>query len=199
MRTKALLVLALAVTIAPAAFADVILTFSSPVTMVSFYSSEPTTNPLTATAYGNSVTTVSVASGNGVGAVTSLSGANVTEVDFSGAANHYVLDDLTYMVGNSTYTINFDDPSFNQLDPVGAFYSFMPGAPTFSGNAWILQYPHYNYTDFPYHSSPNVIVEAFFLPPPPPPPPQVPEPGTLVLFGSGLISVAGTIRRKWMA
>ena len=32
-------------------------------------------------------------------------------------------------------------------------------------------------------------------PPPPPPVPQVPEPGTLVLFGSGLLGIAAAIRR----
>lgn len=199
MPRKVLLVLALAAALAPTAVADVVLTFSVPVTMVSFYSSEPTSDPLTATAYGNSVTSVTVASGTGLGAVTPLSATGVTEVDFSGTANFFVLDDLTYMVGSNAYTIDFDDPSFNLYSSVGSFYSFMAGGPTFTANTWILQYPLYNYSDFPYHSSPNVIFEGYYLPPPPPPTPQIPEPGTLVLFGSGLISAAGVIRRKLMS
>lgn len=31
----------------------------------------------------------------------------------------------------------------------------------------------------------------------PPPPPQVPEPGTLALFGTGLLAVAGAVRRRF--
>ena len=201
MRTKVLLVLALAVVVAPAAFADITLTFSSPVTMVSFYSSESTSLPLSVTAYGNSVTTVTAASGTGSGTVTmfGVSGvAGVTVVDFSGTVNHYVLDDLTYEVGNTQYVINFDDPSFGPFNTVGSFYSFMAGGPSFGANGWIDHYPLYNYPDYPYHSSPNVLFEGYPLPPPTPPP-SVPEPGTLLLFGSGLISAAGAIRRKLMA
>ena len=33
-------------------------------------------------------------------------------------------------------------------------------------------------------------------PPPPPPPPPVPEPGTLALLGSGVVGLAGVLRRK---
>ena len=32
-----------------------------------------------------------------------------------------------------------------------------------------------------------------------PPPPKVPEPGTMVLFGSGLIGLAGTLRRRFLS
>jgi hypothetical protein len=44
----------------------------------------------------------------------------------------------------------------------------------------------------------GAIVEStqFSQPPPPPPPPTVPEPGSMVLLGTGLISVATRLRRK---
>lgn len=193
MRIKVLWVVVLALAVAPAAFADVVVTFSSPVTMLSFYSAEPT--PLTATAYGNGVTTVTVNSGYGHGAVTSLYGTGVTELDFAGTVNGYVLDDLTYKVGTNTYVINFDDASFSQYNAVGNFYSSMAGGPTFSTYTYILQYPYYNYTGYPYDSSPNVVFEYYYQAPPPPPT-TIPEPGTLALFGSGLMSVAGLVRRK---
>ncbi len=201
MRVKVFLVLVLAVVVAPAAFADVILTFSAPVNFVSFYSSEPNAMPLTVTAYGNSITTVTVASGQGVGVVTPFAASGVTELDFAGTPNFYVLDDLTYMVGGNTYMLTFDEAALQSFIPVtvGSFYSAMAGGPTFGLNGQTLHYPNYNYTDFPFHSGPDVLYEGYYLPPPPPPQPPIPEPGTLVLFGSGLISAAGVIRRKLKA
>lgn len=196
MRIKVLLVLALAVAIAPTAFADITVYFSTPVTMVSFWSSEAA--DMTATT-NNGVTTGPLNSGLGSGFLTSFSDTNVTSIVFSGATGSFVLDDLTYMVGGAptggptaptklgplspdpqtTYTLTFDDAGLTQFTAVGSFYSGLGGGPTFSPNALILP----GTTDFPSESSPNVLG-------------TVPEPGTLVLFGSGLISLAGVLRRK---
>lgn len=195
MRFKVLWGLALAVAMAPVAAADIIVTFSTPVTMVSFYSAEP--YDLTVTT--NNGFSVTVNSGYTLGAVTPFSDTNVTMLDFAGtdsngdpSADYYVIDQLVYMIGNTTYTLTFDEAALTPFSVIGSFY---PGV-TFSPNAWIYTVGQYNDFGYPPYSNPNVAAEVFYLPPPENP---VPEPGTLVLFGSGLMSLAGVVRRKWMA
>ena len=53
----------------------------------------------------------------------------------------------------------------------------------------VLTYPNYNWGGYPYESYPNVIDEL---------PHATPEPGTLMLFGSAALGLAGVIRRKLM-
>jgi hypothetical protein len=45
------------------------------------------------------------------------------------------------------------------------------------------------------NDAPQDLIGMAVLPPPPPPPP-IPEPGSMVLLGSGLIAMAGAIRRS---
>lgn len=194
MRHRLVFGLLVAIATTPVAFADITINFSSPVNTVSFYSSEP--YDLTATPNGNSLLSVTANSGNYAGAVTPFADTAVTTVDFSGAPDYYVIDDFTYSAGNSTYVLNFDDPALVQGDSVGSFYAGMPGGPTFSPDAVILTYPNYSYAAYPYESSPSVIYEGS---PGPSPTPAVPEPGSLLMFGTGMVGLAGLLRRKLMA
>lgn len=194
MRIKVLWAVALALAIAPAASADIIVTFSTPVTMVSFYSSEP----YDLTVSTNNGVSVTVNSGYTLGAVTSFSDSNVTTLDFAGtdyngdpSGDYYVIDDLTYKIGDVTHVLSFDEAALTPFAVIGPFYSGI----TFSPNAWVYTVGSYNDSGYPPHSNPSVAAEGYYLAPPP----SVPEPGTLVLFGSGLTSLAGLARRKWMA
>jgi hypothetical protein len=152
---------------------------------VSFYSSEPL--DLNATTNGISGLNLTVNSGYGLGAITPFADSNVTRVVFSGVPNWYVLDDFIYSVGGNTYTINFDDLAEGAF--VSGQYSAWAGHPVFSataGNAAvILTYPNYNFGGYPPASYPNVIYEG-----------PAPEPGTLAMLASGVIGVAGMLRRK---
>lgn len=186
MRLKVIPLLAVALVIAIPAFADITVTFSSPVNFVSFYSSEPYT-----LSYNDGVTSGSVLSGYTLGTVTTVNDAGVTSIDFSGTPNFYVLDDLKYSVGGVTYTLGFDETILQNCGcSIGAFYSGMPGGPVFSTNADILTYPNYNYTGYPYESFPDVIYEG------PTEHGATPEPTTLVMLGSGILAAAGVVRRK---
>jgi len=189
MRLKFLLVLAIAVAFSSVAFADITVTFSSPVSMVSFYSSEPYNLTLT----DNNGTSMTVNSGYTFGAITPFVDTGVTSLDFSGTPNFYVLDNLVYSVGGINQTLTFDETALQNCGcSVLGFYSSLPGGPVFSNNADILTYPNYNYVGYPYLSSPDVVFEGGVNHGP------VPEPGTLVMFGSGILGLAGVVRRKLM-
>ena len=187
MRFKLALVVVAAMLLSTAAYADIVINFASPVSTVSFYSSEPF--DLAATTNGTTGLNLTVNSGFAAGAVTAFADTNVTRVDFSGTPGWYVLDDFSYSTGGVTYTINFDNLS------EGAFltgqYASLAGRPVFSatgGNAaTVLTYPDYNFAGYPYASAPNVIFEG-----------PAPEPGTLAMFASGVFGVAGILRRKLM-
>lgn len=190
MRMKLLVFAAMALALSSVAYADIVINFSSPVSTVSFYSSEPFN--LTATTNGTTGLNLTVNSGYALGAVTGFADTNVTKVDFSGTPNFYVLDDFTYSVGGSTYVLNFDT-IFPQGRAVTTQYAGWAGGPVFSGTggnqAVILTYPNYNYSGYPYESFPNVIFEGVPFAP-------APEPGTLAMFGTGVVGLAGLIRRK---
>lgn len=195
MRSKVLWVVGLALALVPAASADIIVTFAAPVTMISFYSAEP--YDLTVTT--NNGVSVTVNSGYTAGAVTPFSDTNVTMLDFAGtdfngdpSADYYVIDQLVYSIGDTVYTLTFDEAGLTPFSVIGSFY----GGVTFSPNAAIYTVGQYNDLGYPPFSNPNVAAEVYYLAPPDNP---VPEPGTLVLFGSGLMGLAGAVRRKWMA
>ena len=179
MRLKVALVAVAAMLLSTAAFADIAITFSSPVSTVSFYSSEPT--DLAATTNGTSGLNLTVNSGYTLGAVTPFVDSNVTRVDFSGVPNFYVLDDFTYSAGGNTYTINFDNLAEGAF--VTGQYAGWAGHPVFTASAGnaavVLTYPDYNWAGYPPASNPNVIAEG-----------PTPEPGTLAMFGSGVIGLA---------
>jgi hypothetical protein len=46
-------------------------------------------------------------------------------------------------------------------------------------------------------TSEDITLQPGVTPPPPPPPAPVPEPSTLLLLGTGVLSAAGTIRRRF--
>jgi hypothetical protein len=189
MRLKFLVILAAALAVASPAFADITVNFSSPVSMVSFYSSEPFNLTLT----DNNAVSVTVNSGYTFGAITPFADAGVTSLDFSGTPNFYVLDNLVYSVGGVSYTLTFDEAALQNCGcSVLGFYSGMPGGPVFSNNADILTYPNYNYTGYPYLTIPDVVYEGGVSHGP------TPEPGTLVMLGSGILGLAGVARRKFM-
>lgn len=187
MRLKVALVAMAAMLLSTAAFADIVITFSSPVNTVSFYSSEPV--DLAATTNGTNGLNLAVNSGYGVGMSTPFADLNVTRVAFSGTPGWYVLDDFTYSSGGNIYTLDFDN-----LAP-GTFvtdqFAGWAGHPMFNatpGNeVVVLSYPNYNWTGYPPKSSPNVIYEG-----------PAPEPGTLLLLGSALAGSLGVVRRKLM-
>lgn len=187
MRLKVALVLLAAMVLSTAAFADITISFASPVSTVGFYSSEPV--DLMATTNGAADLNLTVNSGYGVGVVTAFADTNVTRVDFSGTPGWYVLDDFSYSVGGNTYTINFDNLAEGAF--VTGQYATWAGHPVFgatAGNAAaILTYPDYNWVGYPPNSYPNVIYEG-----------PAPEPGSLALFASGALGVAGLLRRKLM-
>lgn len=185
MRLKVALVAVAAMLLSTAAFADITISFSTPVSTLSFYSSEPF--DLVASTNGTTGLNLTVNSGYAVGAVTAFADSNVTRVNFSGTPGWYILDDFTYSSGGNTYTVNFDNLA------EGAFvlgqYAGWAGHPVFTATpanvATILTYPDYNYVGYPYASAPNVIYEG-----------PAPEPGTLAMFASGVIGMAGILRRK---
>jgi hypothetical protein len=187
MRLKIALIAVAAIVLATTAFADITVSFSSPVSTVSFYSSEPL--DLLASTNGTTGLNLTVNSGYATGAVTTFADTNVTLVDFAGIPGWYVLDDFTYSVGGNSYTINFDNLAEGAF--VHSQYAGLPGGPVFSGTLGnspvVLTYPDYNYGGYPYASAPNVIYEG-----------PTPEPGTLAMFGSSLIGVLGLMRHKLM-
>ena len=187
MRLRCLLILTVAFAFTSVAFADITINFSSPVNTVSFYSSEP--DNLTATTNGLTPLNVTVLSGYTLGAVTPFVDTNVTKVDFSGSPDYYVLDDFTYSVGGNTYVLTFDEAALVGHS-VGNFYAGMPGGPVFSPGADVLTYPDYNYPGYPYESFPSVVYEGGIINNP------TPEPGTLAMLGTGVLGLAGLLRRK---
>ena len=185
MRLKAVFVALVAIVLSTAALADITISFSSPVSTVSFYSSEPF--DLTATTNGTIGLNLTVNSGYTLGAVTPFADSNVTRVDFAGTPDFYVLDDFTYSAAGTTYTINFDSLAAGSF--VTGQYAAWVGHPLFGGTAGnaaiILTYPDYNYVGYPPESYPNVIYEG-----------PTPEPGTLAMFGTSMLGVLVIFRRK---
>ena len=187
MRFKLALVVVAAMLLSTAAYADIVINFASPVSTVSFYSSEPF--DLAATTNGTTGLNLTVNSGYALGAVTPFADSNVTRVAFSGTPGFYILDDFIYSSGGNTYTIDFDNLSEGAI--VLGQYAGWAGHPVFTGTAGnaatVLTYPDYNFAGYPYASAPNVIFEG-----------PAPEPGTLAMFASGVFGVAGILRRKLM-
>ena len=186
MRPKIFVLLALVLVFASTAFAQITITFGNRVTFDSFYSSEP--YPLT---WFDGFIGGTVTSGYGVGAVTTDFDGGVSQVTFTGTPNYYVLDDITYTLGQFTYTLTFDQTALQNCNcSISSFYANYPGHPVFSDNSDVLTYPNYNYSGYPFESSPDVIYEAGVEMGP------TPEPGTLVMFGSAILAAAGVVRRK---
>ncbi|MGH9563991.1 MAG: PEP-CTERM sorting domain-containing protein [Terracidiphilus sp.] len=178
--------------IAPPAFADVTVGFSTPVTLDGFYSSEPSSLTL-----NDGVTSTSVTSGYGTGAFTTIDDLSVTTLDFSGPAGSYAIDDIEYTLGGTLYTLNFDDVALQNCNcSIGGFYAGLPGSPEFSLNADVLTSPNYNVSGYPFESSPSVIYEGGIETPATPAAPPVPEPGSLLLAGSGLATLAAGLRLR---
>ena len=175
-----------------ALFAQTSITFSTPVTFDSFYSSEPV--PLN---WSDGVSSGTVNSGYTFGATTIVNDAGVSKINFSGSANFYVLDTIVYTAlvsGTPTeFTLTFDETALQNCGcSVLNFYAGFPGDPVFSSNAVILTYPSYNYFGYPFDSSPDVVYENGPISP-------TPEPGTLLMFGSGILAAVGAARRKLSA
>jgi hypothetical protein len=188
MRLKVAPIVLAALALSSAAYADIVITFANPVSTVSFYSSEPF--GLDATTNGATGLNLAVNSGYTLGAVTPFADTNVTRVDFSGVPGWYVLDDFTYSVGGNTYTVNFDSLAEGAF--VNGQYAGRAGHPVFSGSggnaAIVLTYPDYNWVGYPPSTYPNVIYEG-----------PTPEPGTLAMLATGVIAIAGVLRRNWNA
>jgi len=187
LRLNFVVLVAVALVIACPAFADITVSFNSPVTFVGFYSSEPFN--LT---WSDGVGSGTANSGYTLGAFTNVNDSGVTSVDFSGTPNFYVLDDFKYTtVNGETFTLPFDETILQNCGcSIGGFYAGLPGGPVFSKNADVLTYPNYNYSGYPYESFPDVIYEGSTLHSP------TPEPGTLLMVGSGVLGLAGVIRKK---
>jgi PEP-CTERM motif len=188
MRLKLFLLLALVLVFASTAFAQITVTFGNVINFVGFYSSEPF--PLT---WSDGFLTGTVTSGYGVGVFTTVNDLGPTQLTFTGTPDFYVLDDIEYKVGtgNTLYTLTFDQTRLQNCNcSIGSFYAGLPGHPVFSDNADVLTYPNYNYVGYPYESSPDVIYEGPIETSP------TPEPGTLVMLGSGILAAAGVVRRK---
>jgi hypothetical protein len=188
-RLKLLVFAAMALALSSMAYADITLTFNSPVTVDSFYSSEP----FNLTYSDNTGTFVTVNSGYTLGNVTTVGSAGVTSVDFSGTPDFYVLDNFVYTDANgATHTMTFDEAILQNCNcSIGGFYSGLAGHPVWSTNSDVLTYPNYNYSGYPYQSFPDVIYEGGTQTSP------TPEPGTLLMFGSGVVGLAGMLRRKF--
>ncbi len=186
MRSRLFVLLALVLVFASTAFAQITVDFGNRVTFVGFYSSEP--DPLT---WSDGFLSGTVTSGYTLGAFTTVNDGGVSQLTFTGTPDFYVLDDITYMVGQVTYTLTFDQTTLQNCNcSIGSFYAGLPGHPVFSDNADILTAPNYNVAGYPYESAPDVIYEGGIETSP------TPEPGTLVMFGSAILAAAGLVRRK---
>ncbi len=186
MRLKLFLLLAVVLAIASSAFAQITVDFGNKVTFVGFYSSEP--DPLT---WSDGFLSGTVNSGYTLGAFTTVNDGGVSQLTFTGTPDFYVLDDITYQVGKVTYTLTFDQTALQGCNcSIGSYYAGLPGHPVFSNNSDVLTAPNYNVSGYPFESSPDVIYEGGVETSP------TPEPGTLVMLGSGILAAAGVVRRK---
>lgn len=116
---------------------------------------------------------------------TGISGGQTFAADITG----------TYkFIGNDTLIFNFSNNSGNPLavtfsnsSATGSFNFYVNDVTmtTGSGNGTLTGYIA------------NASQTPIVVPPPPPPPSgEAPEPGSLVLMGSGLVAMAGILRRK---